>query len=350
MLEELAAPVLVLAPVKGESGSIVDFTLKVINPAGVSLLAGHDLSMQEIEDQSLLRIFPDLARTEIFQHYVAALSAEGGYRFDAQFNRGDRIFWLRQSIVRRNDHLVISLADVSDLVEAVESMKQTNRALERFTGTIAHDLKAPVRRIVQFVEILHEEQAVPDEGHRRFFGVIRDNARHVSSLIDNLLAYAKARGPVHNAGPVDSRKALERALKVLEAEISERNAQVEVPAQMPRVMGNEILLSEVFQNLVSNAIRYNPEDRPLVRITASQGRRYAEFSVIDNGPGIPASEASKVFDFMVSLSRAGKGAGTGIGLAIAKEIVERHYGSIWIDPFYSEGACFSFLVPLAEPV
>jgi signal transduction histidine kinase len=295
--------------------------------------------------QSLLQTFPNVLRYGVFEKYRKVFEGGAAEQFEAQYNRGDRVFWFRVNVFAYSKGLGVLFTDITDLIETREALKQTNRALERFSGTISHDLKAPVRRIVQYVDVLREEGAIVEPEHAEFFKVIQDNARHVSSLIDNLLAYTKARGPVHQARSFNIRLSVDRALHVLAGEIKDSGVRIIIPNEMPEVMGNEILLSQVFQNLISNAIRYNGTQNPEIRITSSRGKRYGEFSVIDNGPGIPAHETKAAFDFMVSLTE-GKG-GHGIGLAITKEIIERHFGSIWIDPFYKDGACFSFLLPLA---
>ena len=340
--EKMNESAITLEPLLNEDGGLEDFTIIGANAAALDIL---QKTKQEVLGHRLLRVFPNVLRFGVFEKYRQVLQSGLAQQFEAQFNREDRVFWFRVNVFPYGGGICVLFTDITDLIETREELKQTNRALERFSGTISHDLKAPVRRIVQYVEVLREENAVPDEEHMRYFSVIQDNARHAASLIDNLLAYSRARGPVHDAKPFNAKKALMRAIDVLSSEIAEKGARIELPDDMPEVMGNEILISQVFQNLISNALRYNDKDVPVIRITAIKGKRYGEFSVLDNGPGVPIHESRKVFDFMVSLSEGGKG--TGIGLAIAKEIVERHYGSIWIDPFYKEGACFSFLLPLS---
>lgn len=231
-----------------------------------------------------------------------------------------------------------------ELDQRTLELERSNRELEQYAQVTSHDLQAPVATIRMYGELLERRVAPADDPQtRQLLTGIRSSADHMASLIRDLLQYSRVgRGSVARE-QVDAGAVVRRALENLAGPIGERGAQIEV-GELPVVLGDAGQLCQVFQNLIGNGIKFSASDQPRVRVTAAPEDGFCRFSVSDNGVGIDPQEAERIFDPFHRAAPAGFD-GTGIGLAIARKIVNHHGGRIWARPRPDGGSVFHFTVP-----
>lgn len=254
--------------------------------------------------------------------------------------------------------VLASVVDISHRVRSERALEQANRELrrkneelEQFVYTVSHDLKSPMVTISGFVGHIASDAAAL--GHA---GIV-DAARRVEracvrlrETLDDLLELSRAGRTVHQPERLDVRALLDRVLEAHHAAIAARGIRLELEAALPLVEADPLRLAEVFDNLISNAIRYGCTGAaPVIRIGAERAGGEARFFVEDEGPGVPAEFQERVFGLFVRLSAGGEG--SGVGLAIVRRIVEAHGGRTWIEsppPARARGA--RAWVALADPL
>ncbi|WP_377288894.1 PAS domain S-box protein [Rhizobium sp. SG2393] len=229
----------------------------------------------------------------------------------------------------------------------VTEFKRRNEALSLFAATVAHDLKAPLRHIASFSEMLVEDLADGRHGELAFYaGNIRQSAERMQRLIQNLLEYAQIAHRITKHHCVDLHGVVRDVMALMETTVSETGARIEV-GRLPSISGDQELLKRLAQNLIGNALKYRRPDRqPVVRIYGSSHALFSTLVVEDEGIGIEPAHEKRIFDLFQRLHRdESVYKGTGIGLAIAKRIVESHGGTIRLDTSYREGARFVVTFP-----
>jgi signal transduction histidine kinase len=230
-----------------------------------------------------------------------------------------------------------------------ESLLQANADLEQFAYSASHDLREPLRSIGIYSDLLRREyDSVLDERGREFLSVIRSGATRMDALLTDLLAYAHASSiSEDDVEQVSATKPLQAALESLAGAIRESGAEI-IVNDLPSVRMHSSHLSQIFQNLVGNSIKYRKDDARLViqvsAVIADQEPRWT-FSVSDNGIGIPPAYKETIFGIFKRLHANSKYAGTGMGLAICQRIVERYRGRIWVESEPGTGSTFYFTVP-----
>lgn len=255
---------------------------------------------------------------------------------------------LTVSPVRDASGKIVSAAaigrDITESKRAEEALRRSNEDLEQFASAVSHDLSEPLRVIAGFVDLLARRyQGRLDEDADRFIGFTIDGVERMQTLIDELLAYSRARGAAMKLADVDSASLVADVLATLQSQIAARGIRVEV-GELPRVRAEPTLLREVFQNLIGNAVKFTAGELPRVRIAASHERDGWRFDVEDNGPGVDPQHAERVFAIFQRL-HGREVPGSGMGLAIAKRLVERHGGTIWVQGAAGGGSSFRFTIP-----
>lgn len=231
------------------------------------------------------------------------------------------------------------------LARYAEKLARSNAELENFAYVASHDLREPLRMVRSFTGLLADRYADQlDEVGERYISFARGGAERMDDLIKALLEYSRVEGDREEAVPTDSGQALRTALEILGPAIRDSEATVTVD-DMPEVVVNANQLTRVFQNLVSNAVKFRGEARPQVHVSAvRRGDRWV-FGVQDNGIGIEPVYHDRIFQIFKRLHGLEEYSGTGMGLSICKKIVEAHGGAIWVDSNAGEGACFYFTLP-----
>jgi light-regulated signal transduction histidine kinase (bacteriophytochrome) len=235
--------------------------------------------------------------------------------------------------------VVINARDVTDRLEMERSLRvladdleRSNAELERFALIASHDLQAPLRTISGFAQLLQRRHGDKlDQEAGDFVGYVADEATRMQGLIDALLAYSSIGHAELQLETVDANALIEEVKSSLAQTIAETRAEV-VLHRLPDVQADRRQLSQVFQNLISNALKFCDRDAPRVEISAVRSGEAWVFSVADEGIGIDASQAERIFEIFGRLHAPGRYEGTGSGLAICERIVKRHGGRIWVEP------------------
>jgi PAS domain S-box-containing protein len=227
-------------------------------------------------------------------------------------------------------------------------LERSNAELEQFAYVASHDLSEPLRMVAGFVQLLSDRYEGRLDGDAdEFIGYTVDGVRRMQSLIDDLLAYSRVGRSVHDER-VELDDVLEDARAALRGVIADREATIETEA-LPAVIGDARELRQVMQNLLSNAMKFVASDKtPQVSVSAARRGDMWEVSVSDNGIGIASQHAERIFKMFQRLHGRDSYEGTGIGLAICKKIVERHGGTIGVEPVEGGGSVFRFTAPAAE--
>lgn len=249
--------------------------------------------------------------------------------------------------------LAAAQADLRDAQQRLEArsqqLRRANDGLEQFVRIASHDLREPLNTVVQFGSLIEQDEAQHlSEPGRRYLGLMLQSTRRMRTLLDDVLQYVRMqRGEPPPTQAVALGPLLDEVLLALAASIRERGADVHV-TPLPAVRGNPALLSLLFQNLLSNALKFVPPERtPQVRVSAGLEGGLAWISVADNGIGIAAADQDKLFQPFRRLNLRRHYDGTGLGLALARQIAEAHGGTIELESEPDRGACFSVRLPLA---
>ncbi len=229
-----------------------------------------------------------------------------------------------------------------------ELFQQQHEALREFFASAVHDLKAPLRAIKFALDMMKEEhfdpQAVSDADQ-----IAETSGERMVALTDSILTLADVQSAPLELAPINTLALLEDVRSVLSADVSASKARLEV-GDLPSVMGDRDQIARLFENVISNAIKYRAPDRPpLIRIAANVLGDKVRFSVTDNGVGIAQDDAKAIFQPMVRLHSKDKIEGVGLGLTISQGIVEAHGGEIWCEPGRPEGLRIVFDLPAYTP-
>ena len=232
------------------------------------------------------------------------------------------------------------------VAERTAQIETSSKELEDFTYTVSHDLRTPLRAIDGFSRILEEDHGGKlDDEARRLIGVVRENARKMGQLIDDLLTFSRlGRNPIAAAG-IDMEALARSALAEIGAPAAAGRARIEIHP-LPEAWGDPAPLKQVWINLLSNAVKFSGKrEQPLIEVSGDDGGADAVYCVKDNGVGFDMKYYDKLFGVFQRLHGAEEFAGTGVGLAIVRRIVSRHGGRVWAEGKAGEGAAFYFSLP-----
>ncbi|HEY8043618.1 MAG TPA: CHASE3 domain-containing protein [Streptosporangiaceae bacterium] len=242
----------------------------------------------------------------------------------------------------------VAARQAADLDAQAAELRRSNGELEQFAYVASHDLQEPLRKIASFCQLLEKRYRDKlDERGLKYIEFAVDGAKRMQILINDLLTFSRVGRAGDVRVPVALDQPLDAAATALSAAIEETGAVIERPGPLPEVMGDPTLLGMLWQNLIGNAIKFRAGDRaPVIRITAD-GRPDGgwQIGVADNGIGVPAEFAEKIFIIFQRLHGRDTYPGTGIGLALCKRIVEQHGGEMFLDTAYSGGTRIYFTLP-----
>jgi PAS domain S-box-containing protein len=237
-------------------------------------------------------------------------------------------------------------AAAEHLANMVAELKRSNDELEHFAYIASHDLQEPLRMVASYTQLLAERyKGRLDADADDFITFAVDGANRMQQLIMDLLAYSRAGATVGNPQKISGGRALNAALVNLQAAIAESGATITHDA-LPDIIMDELQLTQIFQNLIGNAIKYRGAELPLVHISCitSDSKDWI-FSVRDNGLGIDSQYFEKIFVLFQRLHGREEFEGTGIGLSICKKLLDRIGGRVWVASQLQKGSTFSFSVP-----
>jgi PAS domain S-box-containing protein len=273
------------------------------------------------------------------------------YELDVVFDDGTCRRWLGNAVPLFNETLrsrgaVSAFVDITERKRAEEALEKSNAELRNFAYALTHDLREPLRMVVNFTQLLAKEcEGKLGEDAPKYISYSVEGALRIEALHRALLDYWEiTESGLGNISPVDCNQVLSQTLLNLQMEIQQSGAAV-TSDPLPTVVAEEAMLGRVFQNLIGNAIRYRGEAAPRIHISAVRTAKEWLFSVRDKGVGIDPEDAEVVFGMFKRL-HGSEIPGTGIGLALCKRMVERCGGRIWVESQAGKGADFKFTIPL----
>jgi light-regulated signal transduction histidine kinase (bacteriophytochrome) len=239
--------------------------------------------------------------------------------------------------------------DANAILQAhTEELERSNSELEQFAYIASHDLQEPLRKVASFTQLLQRRYAGQlDARADQYIEFAVDGAKRMQALINDLLSYSRVGRSAREPALVSSDVALSHARNNLAAAMEETGATVET-GHLPLVLAELTLLTAVFQNLLSNALKFSGGKPPRIVVTTSRDGPFWLFSFTDNGMGIEPEYAERIFVIFQRLHERSAYPGTGIGLAMSRKIVEYFGGRIWLDTTYTEGSRFLFTVPAPD--
>jgi len=287
-----------------------------------------------------------LERDEPFDAEYRMQTKSGEYRW----------FRARGAAVRDEDGRAIRMAgsiqDITERKQAEDKLQsfagelaRSNRDLEQFAYVASHDLKEPLRMVASYTTLLAEEYAGklgPDAD--KYINYAVDGARRMQGLIDDLLTYARVGRNTAPSEEVDLKELAEGVLEMLHGPIGAHGAVVRLE-DLPTVNSNPVLLGQLLQNLIGNAVKFHGTAPPRVTVSCREEDNAWRFSVADNGIGIDPKHQKRIFELFQRLHGRGAYEGTGIGLAICRKIVEQLGGRIWVESTPGRGSTFYFTLP-----
>jgi signal transduction histidine kinase len=348
---------------RAENGEVIDAITILANEAAIKNIG---LPKDIYLSKRATEIEPNILGTPYYQACIRTLDT--GEPFMMQYQMETTKRWLELTVSKLDeDHLIHVFTDVTAIKEAqlqlertVEDLKLSNQNLEEFAYAASHDLKEPMRKIQLFSDRLKAslQQNLSSNDSDMFDRIIKATNR-MNTLIDDLLMFSHvSRGAVLEE-TIDLNQKISRVLEDLEVEIHEQKAIVTVE-RLPTIKGHRRQLQQLFQNLIGNAIKYhkhevNPEvhiscrkitaDEAIPITTATSIEDYYLLEISDNGIGFEPEEADRIFNIFTRLHGNAEYKGTGVGLSIAKKVVENHGGYIWAQSEPGKGSIFSVLLP-----
>jgi PAS domain S-box-containing protein len=250
------------------------------------------------------------------------------------------------------DGAVLVFRDVSHrqwaekaLIKNAEELARSNADLEQFAYVASHDLQEPLRMVALYAQLLAQRYRGQLDGDAdEFIGYIVNGAQRLHQRINDLLDFSRVGSRGLAFEPTDCKAVLDRVLTDLQTALQDSGASV-THGPLPTVPADSLLLGQVFQNLIGNALKFRGAEPPRVHVSAELEGQQWVFSVRDNGIGIEREYAERIFVIFQRLHSNDAYPGTGIGLAICKRIVERHGGRIWVESEPRQGATFFFNLP-----
>ncbi|MDD3275624.1 MAG: ATP-binding protein [Kiritimatiellales bacterium] len=321
------------------------------NPAADRILGIPHL---QLLGKTIEEAFPVLAGTEIPEMYrkvarreIDSQHMETDYR-DGMFNGCYDVTVFRST----PGNIVVSFRDITQrkqaeqrLAETTEHLRASNRDLEQFAYIASHDLQEPLRMVANYVQLLERRYKDKlDQDAKDFISYAADGAVRMQALIDSLLEYSRLQTRKKPFEEVNLQKTLGRVMRDLEGRILETGARVTIDP-LPHVFGDGLQLGLVFQNFISNALKFRGEKPPEVHVAAEEFSNHWKITVSDNGIGIEPEHQERIFKIFQRLYSRSEYPGTGIGLAICQRIIERHGGKTGVESELKKGSLFWFTLP-----
>jgi len=319
-------------------------TIVQVNPRAVEILEFD--SPQELIGSNVIELYVHPVGRAALLAQIAQKPRVEGWRGEFRTRRGRTIVTVSSSRLIDYEGQPCLLSVFRDVTERARLQQE----MQDFAYSASHDLQAPLRTFEGYARWLLEDYGnVLDSTGRQLCEEIIDDALHMKKLLDGLLEYSRI-GRLHTqAVAVDVRKVLDRVLHDLQLEIADTGAIMHVPESLPTVLYPEVRLTQIFSNLLSNALKFIAADkRPEITLGYTEQARYYRFTVQDNGIGIAPEHFGRIFEIFKRLHTREEYPGTGAGLTIVKKIVESHGGQIGVESVPGEGSTFWFTIPKTE--
>lgn len=246
----------------------------------------------------------------------------------------------------------VMIRDITDrkkseaiLLEKTEALKKANKELEHFAYVASHDLREPLRKMSSFSQLLAGRyKGKLDEKADKYIWYIVDGAKRMETLIEDLLNYSRLGRTDLALETTGAEDLVKQAISDLEEFLTENDTEITFD-DLPIIQVNPVQFEQLIRNLIHNAVKFRGADKPCVHISALKKDGFWVFSVKDNGIGIDPEQSERIFRIFQRIHTREEYSGTGIGLAVAKKIVERHGGRIWVESEPGKGSTFYFTIP-----
>ena len=303
-----------------------------------------DVQMPEMDGFEVARILKENPKTkDIAVIFVTAISKEEKYMLQG-YEEG-AVDYLQKpvdvNIVKAKVGVFEKLyRSKAELKTYAEKMQQINKQLDEFVYIVSHDLKAPLRGLASVTSFLEDELGTELKPEvKDLLEMMKSRTVRMQNLIDGILHYSRM---ANNKTEKESIKLSEVISNIIDLLVIPNHVRIEFPDNLPKLFDERIKLHEVFQNLISNAIKYNNKESASVKVAfEDKGNQYL-FSIADNGMGIKSEHFEKIFGVFQTLQSKDKQESTGIGLTIVKKIVEGQGGKVWIESEFGKGSTFFF--------
>lgn len=358
-----------MEPIRNEAGEIVDFKILMVNRAGLML---SDYSHEEMVGNTYLTLFPIVGKMGLFDQFRQAVEAGTPFRTEVGFPvpTEQPMRWFDLSLNQTgNGMIILTFMDTTERIllsqkqeRLLEKLQKSNQDLERFAYIASHDLSEPTRKINAFSEMLVSQYAFAlPTGGVDLIGRIQSSSVRMQELVDGILTFSRFSSQEEEHRIISLAPIVTNVLADLEATIEEKKAVIEV-GEMPKVKGNQTQLRQLFQNLISNALKFTDgSTKPHIRIEAEpatrqeireaildSSQRWLAIRVHDNGIGFDVSQRSRVFELFTRLHGRSQYPGSGLGLAICKRVAELHGGGITVDSTPGQGTTFVVVLPAVK--
>jgi PAS domain S-box-containing protein len=237
----------------------------------------------------------------------------------------------------------------AEISKLLSELRRSNDELQQFAYAASHDLQEPLRAVAGYTSLLNRRYANSlDESAKKYIKGACDGAQRMQTLINDLLNFARVETRAKQFTDTDTNEVVALVLRDLKTSIEESHAKVDC-LPLPQVLADPTQLAQVFQNLISNAVKFKSDRDPAIEISSKtlEGSNMVQFCVRDNGIGISPKDSKRIFEMFQRLHSSTEYPGTGIGLAICKRIVDRHGGELWVQSEPGQGSAFYFTIPCA---
>ncbi|MEM6346730.1 MAG: PAS domain S-box protein [Bacteroidota bacterium] len=318
------------------------------------------MTVKELIGCNAIHIHPNLAEQYFKDDLAVIKSGEPRLGIIEKYQTPKGSYWVKTDKIPYYEQdgtisgVLIFAVDISDLKQTEEELKaknltlekyiESNSQLENFAFIASHDLKEPLRTISNFSQLLARRyQDKLGEDGKEFIEFISRGSQKLNRLINDLLLYSRVNNMEHIEEVIDPHSIISQINQLLGAQLEETKAQFVVKNLPLFVIGSESKLIQLFQNLLSNALKFHhPEREPYISLNCMEVDNKWQFALQDNGRGIPTQFQDKIFNLFEKLHNGHEIKGSGIGLALCKRIVEQHGGEIWLESTAGVGTTFYF--------
>jgi two-component system, sensor histidine kinase and response regulator len=319
--------------------------LKIVlknNQIGLIML---DVQMPEMDGFEVARILQSNSKTRgISIIFVTAINKEEQYVLQG-FNEG-AVDYLQKPLDINVTRAKVNVFErlyfsQQELKQSLSDLEKVNKQLDRFVSIVSHDLKSPLSSIVTILSILRGNKFVQgNEEVQEKLDMVYMGANHLADMINSILEYSKQSYAEQKIEEVDTYELVSQVAFLL---FPPKQIKIKIAANLPVLHTRKLKLQQVFQNLISNAIKYINKPEGLIEIGAKENGEFYEFFVADNGPGIASEDTARVFKlFETTNNKTNADSSTGVGLNILKVLVEEQGGRIWVDSKIGVGSTFYF--------
>jgi PAS domain S-box-containing protein len=315
---------------------------------------------EQIQGKTAVEAFGETFGTILQQNYQLCLQAGRSINYEEQLKFDTHTIWTLTTLSPLQDEqgriyrIIGTATDISDrkykeieLQNQKQDLARSNAELQQFAYIASHDLQEPLRMITSYLELLERRyKGQLDEKADKFIAYAVDGATRMQTLINDLLSYSRVGSRSQDLELVDCEKILQNVLTNLQMAIKQNNAII-THTPLPRVSADPSQLTQLFQNLISNSIKFRREDPPQIHLEVQDTDGKWLFTLQDNGIGMEVQYLERIFIIFQRLHSKTEYPGTGIGLAVCKKIVERHGGNLWVESQHGQGSTFYFTIPHA---